>query len=96
MTAPKTNPIFRRFLLWFFVLNWIVFLLSSGLLGGNAFEGGVTGEVYYVSYKGTDTVVSPLIWWMNYVQIIITFVTHIIVFLYLAKLYPYVRPQGRP
>lgn len=68
---PKYINIF--FVLFF--ITFVIFAIHSGVLGGDAHNGFVSGDDYYVSSHGNDTLVTYDEWRLNYNLGILMFVS---------------------
>ena len=69
---------YPKFINVFFVLffiTFVVFAIHSGMLGGDAHNGFISGDLYYVSSHGRDTLVSYDEWRLNYNLGILMFIS---------------------
>ena len=73
---PKYINIF--FILFF--ITFVIFAVHSGILGGDAHNGFVSGDDYYVSSHGRDTLVTYEEWRLNYILGIFMFISAALLF----------------
>jgi hypothetical protein len=70
------------------ILNFITFIIGSGIIGGDAVNGHQLDGSYFVSSHGIDTEVTETVWKYSYWHVKSLFVTHplaIISFIILAS-----------
>lgn len=58
------------------ILNFILFAVITGYLGGDALNGYHTNQQYYVCYRGSCTPVAKQLWNISYIQAKSIFITH--------------------
>jgi hypothetical protein len=68
---PKYINVF--FILFF--ITFVTFAIHSSILGGDAHNGFISGDLYYVSSHGRDTLVSYEEWRLNYILGILMFIS---------------------
>lgn len=59
------------------LLNFLLFMLFSSYLGGDAINGFQKNGEYYVSYGHTNTEVSRLLWILNTIHFFSVIITHL-------------------
>lgn len=58
-----------------FLITFVIYAIHSGILGGDAHNGFISGDLYYVSSHGRDTLVSYEEWRLNYIFGILMFIS---------------------
>ncbi|MDD3477843.1 MAG: hypothetical protein PHP32_03120, partial [Candidatus Izemoplasmatales bacterium] len=58
-----------------FLITFVTYAIHSGILGGDAHNGFISGDLYYVSSHGRDTLVSYEEWRLNYILGILMFIS---------------------